>query len=129
MQARGEEPERDAFGHVKIDKINPGNWFAKRFADMVNEKAAGKLKIDLHQGGTLGVKDVDMLRILPAGNVIQIAGLYPGYMTRDVPEYASTLPPGVVKEPAKMVGPDQKWLTTMGYLEKVDDYLNKALKG
>ncbi len=35
MQARGEEPERDAFGHVKIDKINPGAWFAKRFADMV----------------------------------------------------------------------------------------------
>jgi pyrophosphate--fructose-6-phosphate 1-phosphotransferase len=36
MRARGEEPERDAFGHVKIDKINPGAWFAKRFADMVN---------------------------------------------------------------------------------------------
>ncbi len=35
MRARGEEPERDAFGHVKIDKINPGQWFAKRFADMV----------------------------------------------------------------------------------------------
>lgn len=35
MQARGEEPERDAFGHVKIDKINPGAWFARRFADMV----------------------------------------------------------------------------------------------
>ncbi len=35
MHARGEEPERDAFGHVKIDKINPGAWFAKRFADMV----------------------------------------------------------------------------------------------
>ncbi len=35
MAARGEEAERDAFGHVKIDKINPGVWFAKRFADMV----------------------------------------------------------------------------------------------
>ena len=35
MRARGDEPERDAFGHVKIDKINPGAWFAKRFADMV----------------------------------------------------------------------------------------------
>jgi diphosphate-dependent phosphofructokinase len=35
MRARGEEPERDAFGHVKIDKINPGAWFAKQFADMV----------------------------------------------------------------------------------------------
>lgn len=35
MRARGEEPEKDAFGHVKIDKINPGAWFGKRFADMV----------------------------------------------------------------------------------------------
>jgi isocitrate dehydrogenase len=36
-----------------------------------------------------------------------------GYMTKDL---------------ALLVGPDQKWLTTMGYLEKVDEYLNKALK-
>ncbi|MDP1700493.1 MAG: pyrophosphate--fructose-6-phosphate 1-phosphotransferase [Aestuariivirga sp.] len=35
MRARGEEPERDAFGHVKIDKINPGDWFARRFAKML----------------------------------------------------------------------------------------------
>jgi pyrophosphate--fructose-6-phosphate 1-phosphotransferase len=35
MIARGEEPERDAFGHVKIDTINPGAWFAKQFAGMV----------------------------------------------------------------------------------------------
>ena len=35
MQARGEEPARDAFGHVKIDLINPGQWFAKRFAELV----------------------------------------------------------------------------------------------
>ena len=35
MRARGEEPERDAFGHVKLDKINPGEWFAKRFAKML----------------------------------------------------------------------------------------------
>jgi isocitrate dehydrogenase len=37
-----------------------------------------------------------------------------GYMTKDL---------------ALLVGPDQKWLTTMGYLEKVDEYLNKALAG
>ncbi len=35
MRSAGEEPERDAFGHVKIDKINPGEWFAKRFAKML----------------------------------------------------------------------------------------------
>lgn len=76
----------------------------KKFADLVNDKAKGKLKIEVFPGGSLGVKDVDMLRILPAGNVIQAAGLYPGYMTRDVPEYTVTLPPGVVKEPEKLVG-------------------------
>jgi isocitrate dehydrogenase len=35
----------------------------------------------------------------------------------------------MTKDLALLVGPDQKWLTTMGYLEKVDDYLNKALQG
>lgn len=35
MEARGEEVGRDAFGHVKIDTINPGQWFGKQFADMV----------------------------------------------------------------------------------------------
>ncbi len=35
MQSRGEEVPRDAFGHVQIDKINPGAWFAKQFAPMI----------------------------------------------------------------------------------------------
>ena len=35
MLERGQEPKRDAFGHVKLDTINPGAWFAKRFAKLV----------------------------------------------------------------------------------------------
>ena len=35
----------------------------------------------------------------------------------------------MTKDLALLVGPDQKWLTTIGYLEKVDEYLGKALKG
>jgi pyrophosphate--fructose-6-phosphate 1-phosphotransferase len=35
MQASGQEVPRDPFGHVKIDKINPGAWFAAQFAPMV----------------------------------------------------------------------------------------------
>ncbi|MFN3954796.1 MAG: NADP-dependent isocitrate dehydrogenase [Pararhodobacter sp.] len=35
----------------------------------------------------------------------------------------------MTKDLALLVGPEQKWLTTMGYLEKVDEYLNRALKG
>jgi isocitrate dehydrogenase len=35
----------------------------------------------------------------------------------------------MTKDLALLVGPDQKWLTTMGFLEKVDENLNKALPG
>ncbi|MGE0009116.1 MAG: pyrophosphate--fructose-6-phosphate 1-phosphotransferase [Parvibaculaceae bacterium] len=35
MEGRGEAVERDAFGHVKIDKINVGDWFSRRFAGLI----------------------------------------------------------------------------------------------
>ena len=35
----------------------------------------------------------------------------------------------MTKDLALLVGPDQKWLTTMGFLEKVDGYLARALAG
>ncbi|NLB69141.1 MAG: pyrophosphate--fructose-6-phosphate 1-phosphotransferase [Lentisphaerae bacterium] len=35
MEARGETVPRDAFGHPRLDKVNPGAWFAKQFADML----------------------------------------------------------------------------------------------
>jgi pyrophosphate--fructose-6-phosphate 1-phosphotransferase len=33
LEAAGEEVQRDPFGHVKLDTINPGQWFAKQFAE------------------------------------------------------------------------------------------------
>ncbi|MDO5721248.1 MAG: pyrophosphate--fructose-6-phosphate 1-phosphotransferase [Actinomycetaceae bacterium] len=35
MEEAGEEVQRDPFGHVKLDTINPGNWFAKQFAERI----------------------------------------------------------------------------------------------
>ncbi|MGC3957687.1 MAG: pyrophosphate--fructose-6-phosphate 1-phosphotransferase [Verrucomicrobiota bacterium] len=35
MEARGEEVPWDAFGHVRLDKVNVGAWFAKQFAEML----------------------------------------------------------------------------------------------
>jgi pyrophosphate--fructose-6-phosphate 1-phosphotransferase len=32
MEAAGEDVPHDPFGHVQLDKINPGQWFAKQFA-------------------------------------------------------------------------------------------------
>ncbi len=36
MEGAGEEVPRDPFGHVKLDKINPGAWFASKFAEKLN---------------------------------------------------------------------------------------------
>ena len=32
MEAKDEEVPRDAFGHVRLDEINPGLWYAKQFS-------------------------------------------------------------------------------------------------
>src|SRR5687768_15178814 len=42
MERAGEEVPRDPFGHVKLDKVNPGEWFAKQFAA---ELGAGKVLV------------------------------------------------------------------------------------
>lgn len=33
LERSGEEITRDAFGHVRLDTVNPGQWFASKFAD------------------------------------------------------------------------------------------------
>ena len=35
MEERGETVPRDPFGHVQLDKINPGKWFAEQFAPLI----------------------------------------------------------------------------------------------
>ena len=35
MKKRGEEVPVDAFGHPRLDKVNVGQWFAKRFGEML----------------------------------------------------------------------------------------------
>ena len=35
LEASGEKVPRDPFGHVRLNDINPGAWFAKQFADQL----------------------------------------------------------------------------------------------
>ncbi|WP_062133415.1 pyrophosphate--fructose-6-phosphate 1-phosphotransferase [Demequina aestuarii] len=35
IEAEGGEVARDPFGHVRLDEINPGQWFAKQFAERI----------------------------------------------------------------------------------------------
>jgi diphosphate-dependent phosphofructokinase len=36
MEAAGQEVARDAFGHIRLERINPGAWFGKQFATMLD---------------------------------------------------------------------------------------------
>ena len=36
MESKGEAVRRDAFGHVRLDELNPGAWFAQKFSKMLN---------------------------------------------------------------------------------------------
>ena len=58
--------------------------------------------------------NAQLLRFAETLEKVTVDAVEDGWMTKDL---------------ALLVGPDQKWLSTMGYLEKVDEYLNKALKG
>ncbi len=35
LEAAGQEVPKDPFGHVQLDKVNPGAWFAKQFAEVL----------------------------------------------------------------------------------------------
>ena len=35
MEESGQEVPRDPFGHVQLDKVNPGAWFAEQFAEQL----------------------------------------------------------------------------------------------
>jgi pyrophosphate--fructose-6-phosphate 1-phosphotransferase len=35
MESRGAKIKRDAFGHIRLDEINPGRWFAKQFGKKI----------------------------------------------------------------------------------------------
>ncbi|RHZ90367.1 NADP-dependent isocitrate dehydrogenase [Cereibacter sphaeroides] len=56
--------------------------------------------------------NADLTRFAETLERVTVQTVEDGFMTKDL---------------ALLVGPDQKWLTTMGYLEKVDEYLDRAL--
>jgi isocitrate dehydrogenase len=59
-------------------------------------------------------ENADLAHFAETLEKVTVQAVEDGYMTKDL---------------ALLVGPDQKWLTTMGFLEKVDQYLGKALAG
>ena len=62
MESNGEDVKRDAFGHVRLDEINPGQWFAKRFAqEMGAEKVLVQKSGYFGRSAASNEKDLDLI--------------------------------------------------------------------
>ncbi len=62
MEAKGEEVPRDAFGHVRLDAVNPGKYFGEQFAE-----ALGAEKVMVQKSGYFSraaPANVDDLRLI-----------------------------------------------------------------
>ncbi|HEY3933425.1 MAG TPA: pyrophosphate--fructose-6-phosphate 1-phosphotransferase [Gemmatimonadales bacterium] len=63
LEASGEAVPRDAFGHVKIDAINPGAWFGKQFAAMLGaEKTLVQKSGYFARSAAPNAEDLELIR-------------------------------------------------------------------
>jgi len=63
LEAKGEEVQRDPFGHVKLDTINPGQWFAKQFAELIGaEKVMVQKSGYFSRSAPANERDLELIR-------------------------------------------------------------------
>ena len=64
MEAAGEEVPRDAFGHAKLDAVNPGKWFGSQFAKLLDAE-----KVLIQKSGYYGraaasnAQDLELIKL------------------------------------------------------------------
>ncbi|ELP33879.1 pyrophosphate--fructose-6-phosphate 1-phosphotransferase [Rhodopirellula baltica] len=62
MESRGESVPKDAFGHYKLDAVNPGKWFGKQFADMLGaEKTLVQKSGYFSRAAAANVEDIALI--------------------------------------------------------------------
>ena len=65
LERSGEEIDRDPFGHVRIDKINPGAWFASQFADRLDaQKVMVQKSGYFSRSAAPNQRDLDLIRAM-----------------------------------------------------------------
>jgi len=63
MEAQGQEVPRDAFGHVKLDAVNPGKWFGEQFAEMIGaEKTLIQKSGYFARASAANVEDIRLIK-------------------------------------------------------------------
>ena len=63
LERSGAEIPRDPFGHVKIDKVNPGEWFASKFAELLGaEKVLVQKSGYFSRSAPANQQDLDLIK-------------------------------------------------------------------
>ena len=63
IESSGEEVPRDAFGHVRLDEINPGQWFAKQFSTKLGaEKTLVQKSGYFARSSKANDRDIDLIK-------------------------------------------------------------------
>ena len=63
LQAQGLEVPRDAFGHIKLDAVNPGKWFGEQFAGMIGaEKTLVQKSGYFARASAANVEDIRLIK-------------------------------------------------------------------
>jgi diphosphate-dependent phosphofructokinase len=63
MEAAGEQVERDPFGHIQLDKINPGAWFGKQFANQLGaEKVMVQKSGYFSRSAAANAQDLELIK-------------------------------------------------------------------
>ncbi len=63
LESEGEIVPRDAFGHVRLDEINPGQWFAKKFTDKLGaEKTLVQKSGYFARSAKANKKDLELIK-------------------------------------------------------------------
>ena len=63
IEVGGEKVPRDAFGHVRLDDINPGKWFAKQFSEALDaDKTLIQKSGYFARSAKPGSRDLDLIK-------------------------------------------------------------------
>jgi diphosphate-dependent phosphofructokinase len=113
--ARGEQPQRDAFGHVKLDTINPGAWFGQQFAALLGaEKTMVQKSGYFSRSAAANRADLELIRRCTRQAVDSALGAVSGVVGQDeeAGDELRTIEFPRIKG-GKPFDPDQAWFTEL----------------
>jgi TRAP-type C4-dicarboxylate transport system substrate-binding protein len=78
-----------------LPETRPETKELTRFAQDVQRNSGGEVTIKLYNGGSLGIKDADVLQVLPRG-AVDMSLIWANYVSRDAPALGTLLVQGVI---------------------------------